>query len=110
MKKLIIIPAYNEEDAIAHTVARIREKAPDFDYVIINDCSTDRTLAICRENGFHVVNLPINLGIGGAVQTGYRYALENGYDIAVQMDGDGQHDAAYLGEMARVLELSLILI
>lgn len=104
MKKLIIIPAYNEEDAIAHTVARIREKAPDFDYVIINDCSTDRTLAICRENGFHVVNLPINLGIGGAVQTGYRYALENGYDIAVQMDGDGQHDAAYLGEMARVLE------
>ena len=104
MKKLIIIPAYNEEDAIAHTVARIREKAPDFDYVIINDCSTDRTLAICRENGFHVVNLPINLGIGGAVQTGYLYALENGYDIAVQMDGDGQHDAAYLGEMARVLE------
>lgn len=104
MKKLIIIPAYNEEDAIAHTVARIREKVPDFDYVIINDCSTDRTLAICRENGFHVVNLPINLGIGGAVQTGYRYALENGYDIAVQMDGDGQHDAAYLGEMARVLE------
>ena len=104
MKKLIIIPAYNEEDAIAHTVARIREKAPDFDYVIINDCSTDRTLAICRENGFHVVNLPINLGIGGAVQTGYRYALENGYDIAVQMDGDGQHDPAYLGEMARVLE------
>lgn len=104
MKKLIIIPAYNEEDAIAHTVARIREKAPDFDYVIINDCSTDRTLAICRENGFHVVNLPINLGIGGAVQTGYRYALENDYDIAVQMDGDGQHDAAYLGEMARVLE------
>ena len=104
MKKLIIIPAYNEEDAIAHTVARIREKAPGFDYVIINDCSTDRTLAICRENGFHVVNLPINLGIGGAVQTGYRYALENGYDIAVQMDGDGQHDAAYLGEMARVLE------
>lgn len=96
MKKLIIIPAYNEEDAIAHTVARIREKAPDFDYVIINDCSTDRTLAICRENGFHVVNLPINLGIGGAVQTGYRYALENGYDIAVQMDGDGQHDPAYL--------------
>ena len=104
MKKLIIIPAYNEEDAIAHTVARIREKAPDFDYVIINDCSTDRTLAICRENGFHVVNLPINLGIGGAVQTGYRYAQENGYDIGVQMDGDGQHDAAYLGEMARVLE------
>ena len=101
MKKLIIIPAYNEEDAIAHTVARIREKAPDFDYVIINDCSTDRTLAICRENGFHVVNLPINLGIGGAVQTGYRYALENGYDIAVQMDGDGQHDPAYLMEIVQ---------
>ena len=83
MKKLIIIPAYNEEDAIAHTVARIREKAPDFDYVIINDCSTDRTLAICRENGFHVVNLPINLGIGGAVQTGYKFAYANGYDIAL---------------------------
>lgn len=103
MKKLIIIPAYNEEDAIVHTVERMRERAADFDYVIINDCSTDRTLEICRENGFCVVNLPINLGIGGAVQTGYLYARDKGYDIAVQMDGDGQHDPAYLDDMAGLL-------
>ncbi|MGV2481366.1 UNVERIFIED_CONTAM: glycosyltransferase family 2 protein, partial [Salmonella enterica subsp. enterica serovar Weltevreden] len=59
--------------------------------VFINDCSTDNTRAILRENGIAFIDLPVNLGIGGAVQTGYKYALRNGYDIAVQMDGDGQH-------------------
>ena len=70
MKKLIIIPAYNEAENIVKTVTQIVEKAPDFDYVIINDCSVDNTLQICKENNFNVINLPINLGIGGAVQTG----------------------------------------
>lgn len=104
MKKLIIIPAYNEEDCICNTIKRITQEAKDFDYVIINDCSCDKTRQICEENGFNIVNLPINLGIGGAVQTGYQYAQKHGYDIAVQMDGDGQHDAGYLSVMAHMLE------
>lgn len=100
MKKLVIIPAYNERGGIEKTVRDVLDNAPDFDYVIINDCSTDDTLEVCRRNGFHVVNLPVNLGIGGGVQTGYIYAYRNGYDIAVQFDGDGQHNAKYLNEMA----------
>jgi glycosyltransferase involved in cell wall biosynthesis len=103
MKKLIIIPAYNESANIENTVKDIVTNAPDFDYVIINDCSTDNTLEICERNGFNVVNLPLNLGIGGAVQTGYRYAYNNSYDIAVQVDGDGQHDPAFLTKMAEVM-------
>ena len=99
-KKLIIIPAYNESVCIEKTVRDIQEKAPEFDYVIINDCSTDSTREICERNGFHVINLPVNLGIGGAVQTGYLYGYRNGYDLAVQVDGDGQHDPAFLGQMA----------
>lgn len=103
MKKLIIIPAYNESENIENTVRDIQEKAPDFDYVIINDCSGDNTRQICEANGFNIVNLPVNLGIGGAVQTGYKYACRYGYDIAVQVDGDGQHDPAFLNEMAETL-------
>ena len=100
MKKLIIIPAYNESANIEKTVASIKKDAKGFDYVIINDCSVDNTRKICEDNGFNIVNLPINLGIGGAVQTGYRYAYENGYDVAVQVDGDGQHDPEFLDTMA----------
>ena len=103
MKKLIIIPAYNESENIENTVKDIQKKAPDFDYVIINDCSGDNTRQICEANGFNIVNLPVNLGIGGAVQTGYKYACRYGYDIAVQVDGDGQHDPAFLNEMAETL-------
>lgn len=99
MKCLVIIPAYNEEESIEKTVQDLKENAPEFDYVIINDCSTDQTLQICREKNFHILDLPINLGIGGAVQTGYRYAAKYGYDVAVQFDGDGQHDASYLAAM-----------
>lgn len=96
MKCLLIIPAYNEAENLVNLVKEIKEKAPSFDYVIINDGSTDDTAEINRENGLNTVNLMNNLGIGGAVQTGYMYALMNGYDIAVQIDGDGQHDPAYL--------------
>lgn len=99
MKKLIIIPAYNEEENIVATVENIKKKAPMFDYVIINDCSTDSTKKICEDNDYNIVNLPINLGIGGAVQTGYKYALRHGYDVAVQVDGDGQHDPEFLEKM-----------
>ena len=99
MKSLVIIPAYNEEKSILRTVEDIQKNAPEFDYIIINDCSTDKTLSVCRNAGIPVLNLPINLGIGGAVQTGYLYAKKNQYDYAVQFDGDGQHDAVYLQDM-----------
>lgn len=104
MKKLIIIPAFNESSNIERTIAMIKKDSPDFDYVIINDCSTDNTLEICRRNSFNVIDLPINLGIGGAVQTGYLYAKEYGYDMAVQVDGDGQHNPSFLNRMVEVLE------
>ena len=103
MKKLAIIPAYNEKQSIIFTVEDIKKNAPDFDYIIINDCSTDNTMDICRYQGYNVPNLPINLGIGGAVQTGYLYAYNHGYDIAVQFDGDGQHKAEYLNAMVDCL-------
>lgn len=103
MKKLVIIPAYNEEKSLERTIKDIKENAPEFDYIIVNDCSTDETLELCREKRFSYLNLPVNLGIGGAVQTGYRYAYYHGYDIAVQFDGDGQHDASFLNRMAEVL-------
>lgn len=103
MKKLVIIPAYNEQASIEKTVQDIREHAPEFDYVVINDCSTDETLRVCEENGITCLKLPVNLGIGGAVQTGYLFAYRNGYDVAVQFDGDGQHSAKYLEAMAEQL-------
>ena len=103
MKKLVIIPAFNEEGNLEKTIKDIKDNAPDFDYVIINDCSTDKTLEMCRRHGFSYLNLPVNLGIGGAVQTGYRYAYYHGYDIAVQFDGDGQHSASHLEDMATTL-------
>jgi glycosyltransferase involved in cell wall biosynthesis len=104
MKNLIIVPAYNEAGNIERTIKDIKEHAPSFDYIIINDCSKDETLEICRRNHFNYLNLPVNLGIGGAVQTGYRYAYFHGYDTAVQFDGDGQHDASYLEFMLQTLK------
>ena len=104
MKTLVIIPAFNESASILKTVADVRENAPNLDYIIINDCSTDNMKQICTENNLNTLNLPVNLGIGGAVQTGYKYAFEKGYDAAVQFDGDGQHEAKYLQYMADILE------
>lgn len=96
MKKLIIIPAFNESESLLEVIKDIKENAPDYDYVVVNDASTDNTKNICEENGIHFLDLASNMGIGGAVQTGYRYALYEDYDIAVQLDGDGQHGAASL--------------
>ena len=98
-KCLIIIAAYNESDSIERVVDDLRENHPDYDYVVINDGSTDSTASILEERGYNYINLKQNLGIGGAVQTGYRYALEKGYEAAVQLDGDGQHDSAYLNDL-----------
>lgn len=96
MKTLVIIPCYNEQDSIVKVVDNLKKNAPDVDYLIVNDCSTDGTEKILKENGYNYINNPINLGIGGGVQAGYKYAMQYGYDIAVQMDGDGQHDPKYL--------------
>ena len=103
-KTLIIIPAYNEADNIEKVVGNLISNFPQYDYIIVNDGSTDRTKQICSDRGYAVLHLPINMGIGGAVQTGYRYARDNGYDIAVQIDGDGQHDVGFLENMIRYME------
>ena len=96
-KVLLVIPAYNEEDCFLQ-VARDIESA-GYDYVIVNDGSVDSTLQICLDNNLNVLNLPRNLGIGGAVQAGHKYALRNGYDIDIQVDGDGQHDISYVPKL-----------
>lgn len=101
MKVLIIIPAFNEADGLSKLIDNLKKNYGQYDYVIVNDGSTDHTKALCREKDYNVINLPINLGIGGAVQTGYKYARENDYDIAVQIDGDGQHDPIYIADMIR---------
>ena len=96
MKILVIIPCYNEQESIERVIENLKANAPFADYLIVNDCSTDKTLRILQANGMNYINNPVNLGIGGGVQAGYLYARENGYDVAVQMDGDGQHDPKYL--------------
>ena len=98
-KVLVIIPAYNEAENIVYVVNRMMEQAPQYDYLVINDGSTDDTLRLCDKENFHYLDLAINMGIGGAVQAGYIYAYKNNYDIAVQMDGDGQHDIVYLDKL-----------
>lgn len=99
MKILIIIPAYNEEKNIIKVIDDINNFYPDADKLVINDSSTDNTKLILKQNKISYLDLPVNLGIGGGVQAGYLYAYENGYDIAVQMDGDGQHCANELPKL-----------
>lgn len=91
MKTLVIIPCYNEEQNIERVVAHLAETCPGVDFLVVNDCSTDQSRQILQQNRYPHLNLPVNLGIGGGVQSGYLYAVEHGYDITVQMDGDGQH-------------------
>ncbi len=96
---LLIIPAYNEEENILKTCKMIQKNKNKYDYIIINDGSKDKTEEICIKNKLPYITLIHNLGIGGAVQTGYKYAYENSYDIAVQFDGDGQHDIKYVEKL-----------
>lgn len=103
-KVLIIIPVYNEAENIEKVVDHLILNYPQYDYIVVNDGSSDATRDICRKRGYQYLNLTINLGIGGAVQTGYKFAQDKGYDVAVQIDGDGQHDIAYLEKMLPVLE------
>ncbi len=100
---IIIIPAYKEADNIENLVNSIIRQYPMYDYIIINDGSKDATRQICQENGYNFIDLPINLGIGGAVQAGYKYAQREGYTIAVQIDGDGQHDVSQLDKVIEPL-------
>lgn len=98
-KVLVIIPCYNEEDNIVNTVENLRAECPEVDFLVVNDCSTDSSAELLRRHHYPFLDLPVNLGIGGNVQCGYLYAVRNGYDVAVQMDGDGQHDPAYLASV-----------
>ena len=104
MKVLIIIPAYNEELNIERVVNNLTESFPTYDYVVVNDGSKDNTAAICRDKGYNFLDLPVNLGLTGAVQAGMRYAYQNGYDAAIQFDGDGQHRPEYIAELEKVIE------
>ena len=99
LKTLVIIPCYNEEETIKAVIERLHSAYPQADYLVVNDCSTDSSASILAENGYNHINLPVNLGIGGGVQSGYLYAIAHNYDITVQMDGDGQHNPEYLSHI-----------
>ncbi|MDO4266843.1 MAG: glycosyltransferase family 2 protein [Eubacteriales bacterium] len=103
-KVLVIIPAYNEEANIETVVGELRDHYPQYDYIVVNDGSKDRTAAICREMGYELLDLPVNLGLAGCFQTGMKYAYEKGYSCAIQFDGDGQHRPEYIEAMKKKLD------
>ena len=104
MKILIIIPAYNEAENIERVVDNLIENYPQYDYVIINDGSTDDTRKICARRGHNLLDLPINVGLSGAIKSGMRYANYYGYDYVLQLDGDGQHDPMYIRDLQACME------
>jgi glycosyltransferase involved in cell wall biosynthesis len=101
LRCVAIVPAHNEEECVAGVIHEVLAGDPDLEVVVVDDGSTDRTAQVAEAAGAIVLRLPFNVGIGGAVQTGYQYALERGFDLAIQVDGDGQHDPS---EIERVLE------
>jgi glycosyltransferase involved in cell wall biosynthesis len=103
VKCIAIVPAYNEQGAIGAVVDEILAFNPSYDVIVIDDASVDRTSEEARNHGALVVRLPFNLGIGGAVQTGFRYAADRGYDLVVRVDGDGQHNPAELGPLVEMV-------
>jgi glycosyltransferase involved in cell wall biosynthesis len=100
-KVLVILPAYNEETTVAKVIGNVRAVLPEADLVVVNDCSRDKTSEVARGTGARVLDLAVNLGIGGAMQAGYRFADQRGYDVAIQVDADGQHDPK---EIPRILD------
>jgi glycosyltransferase involved in cell wall biosynthesis len=104
LRKLAIVPAYNEAGMVGRVVRDIRRHAPGFDVVVVDDGSTDTTAAHAQAQGAYVISHPFNLGIGGAMQSGYKFALRNGYDVAVQVDGDGQHKPAHIPDLLAALQ------
>ena len=104
MKVLVIIPAYKEEKSIERVVDNLVVNYPEYDYVVINDGSRDNTAAICRRRGYRFINLPVNLGLAGAFQTGMKYAYEHDYDYAIQFDADGQHRPEFIRPIVDKME------
>jgi len=102
---LVIIPAWDEQDSVATTIAEVRRTNPEVDLLVVDDGSSDRTAEAAAEAGALVCRLPYNLGVGGAMRAGYRYAIRGGYDVAVQIDADGQHDPAYLPTLLEQLRV-----
>jgi glycosyltransferase involved in cell wall biosynthesis len=103
-KLLIILPAWNEQDALPGVLDELHECLPDADYLVVNDGSTDRTSVVARRGKTMVLDLPLNLGVGGAMRAGYKFAARNGYGIAVQVDADGQHNPADVSLVVAALE------
>lgn len=99
MKCLVIVPAYNEEENIVRVIENLKENYVAYDYVVINDGSSDNTASLCRKKGYELIDLPVNLGLAGAFQTGLKYAYRRGYDYAIQFDADGQHRPEFIGAM-----------
>lgn len=104
MKILIIIPAFNEEMNIVRVVEGIRAEYSQYDYIVVNDGSSDNTALVCQDHGFELINLPVNLGLAGAFQTGLKYAYIKGYDYAIQFDADGQHKTEYIDTILQEIE------
>lgn len=104
MKLLIIIPAYNEAESLKGVIERLRSTCPQYDYIIVNDGSTDETKELCEKNGYNVINHTVNKGLAEAVRTGMKYALRSGFDAALQFDADGQHLPEYIDGMLEVME------
>lgn len=104
MKCLVIVPAHNEESNIKKTIEDVKQYLSIADYIVINDGSTDNTESLLKKENYNHITLPINLGLSGAVQTGYKYAFNNNYDCAIQFDGDGQHQAKYIERMILEIE------
>ena len=104
MRCLVIIPAYNEEENIVRVVENLKSNYADYEYVVINDGSSDNTAELCRKRGYELVDLPVNLGLAGAFQTGLKYAYRRGYDYAIQFDADGQHRPEYIAPMLQKIQ------
>jgi glycosyltransferase involved in cell wall biosynthesis len=103
-KALAVVPAYNEEATLGRVIAGLRDHAPAFDILVIDDGSTDRTREVAAASGAKVLQMPFNVGIGGAVQSGFKFALENDYDYMVQVDGDGQHDPLEIDKLVALMQ------
>ncbi|MDL2324930.1 glycosyltransferase family 2 protein [Ruminococcaceae bacterium OttesenSCG-928-A16] len=103
MRVLVVIPAYNEEESLPAVIQNLQMVCPEYDYVVVNDGSKDSTAVLCAQNGYNVINLPINLGLAGAFQAGIRYAQNHGYDAAIQFDADGQHLPQYIKPLVQKL-------
>ena len=101
---LVIIPAYNEQDNIKRVVDNLIQNYPQYDYVVVNDGSRDDTKKICQENGYRLLDLPVNLGLAGGFQAGMKYAYQMGYEYAIQFDADGQHRPEYIGDILKKME------